>query len=71
MSSSQIHLVKLILSEHFGSVVEKVAVHLLKKGPTPLKIIASDVGLKLDQVSLGLCMGFGCVDFCWTSTPVF
>ncbi|XP_022111432.1 DNA-directed RNA polymerase III subunit RPC3-like isoform X2 [Acanthaster planci] len=56
MSVCQIHLVSLLIKEHFGDIVEKVCTHLIKNGAKPLRIASQETGLKLDQVRKALCV---------------
>ncbi len=52
MAVNQIQLCSLILREFQGEIVEKVGVYLIKKDETPLRIIAQETSLKLEQVLL-------------------
>ena len=51
MSKFQISLCSLILKEHFGDVVEKVGVYLIKKGLTPFKVIVQETALSSEKVN--------------------
>lgn len=54
MTQVEIKLASLLLGEHFGEIVEKVGTHLVRAGGQPLRMIAHEVGLPLDQVSIDL-----------------
>ncbi|XP_048669849.1 DNA-directed RNA polymerase III subunit RPC3 isoform X2 [Marmota marmota marmota] len=56
MTQSEIKLCSLLLQEHFGEIVEKVGVHLIRTGSQPLRVIAHDTGTSLDQVRKALCV---------------
>lgn len=50
MTQAEIKLCSLLLQEHFGEIVEKIGVHLIRTGSQPLRVIAHDTGTSLDQV---------------------
>lgn len=50
MTQAEIKLSSLLLSEHFGEIVEKIGTHLIRMGSQPLRMIAHDTGMSLDQV---------------------
>lgn len=52
MTQAEIKLCSLLLQEHFGEIVEKIGVHLIRTGSQPLRIIAHDTKTSLDQVCL-------------------
>ena len=52
MSREKINLCSFVLSEYYGPICEKVGVYLLKNGPCPIKLIANNCDLKLNQVLL-------------------
>lgn len=52
MTQAEIKLCSLLLQEHFGEIVEKIGVHLIRTGSQPLRVIAHDTGTSLDQVCL-------------------
>ncbi|KAJ6651353.1 hypothetical protein lerEdw1_021052 [Lerista edwardsae] len=56
MTQVEIKLASLLLCEHFGKIVEKVGTHLVRAGGQPLRMIAHEVGLPLDQVRKALCV---------------
>lgn len=56
MTQAEIKLCSLLLQEHFGEIVEKIGVHLIRTGSQPLKVIAHDTGTSLDQVKKALCV---------------
>uniref|UniRef100_A0A8C5K8K7 DNA-directed RNA polymerase III subunit RPC3 n=1 Tax=Jaculus jaculus TaxID=51337 RepID=A0A8C5K8K7_JACJA len=56
MTQAEIKLCSLLLQEHFGEIVEKVGVHLIRTGSQPLRAIAHDTGTSLDQVKKALCV---------------
>ncbi|OWF46957.1 DNA-directed RNA polymerase III subunit RPC3 [Mizuhopecten yessoensis] len=56
MSQDRNALCCLILQEHFGELISKVAQVLLKKGPCILKYILVESGLQLKQVKKLLCL---------------
>lgn len=56
MTQAEIKLCSLLLQEHFGEIVEKIGVHLIRTGSQPLKVIARDTGTSLDQVKKALCV---------------
>ena len=51
MSLSETNLCGRLLKEHYGDVLEKIGLHLAKKGPSPVGIIAKDTSLKVEQVT--------------------
>lgn len=52
MTQAEIKLCSLLLQEHFGEIVEKIGVHLIRTGSQPLRMIAHDTRTSLDQVCL-------------------
>uniref|UniRef100_A0A8C3SYF0 DNA-directed RNA polymerase III subunit RPC3 n=1 Tax=Chelydra serpentina TaxID=8475 RepID=A0A8C3SYF0_CHESE len=56
MTQAEIKLCSLLLQEHFGEIVEKIGTHLIKTGSQPLRVIANDTGMSLDQVKKALCV---------------
>ncbi|XP_004397368.1 PREDICTED: DNA-directed RNA polymerase III subunit RPC3-like [Odobenus rosmarus divergens] len=56
MARAEIKLCSLLLQEHFGEIVEKIGVHLIRTGSQPLRVIAHNTGTLLDQVKKALCM---------------
>ena len=52
MTQAEIKLCSLLLQEHFGEIVEKIGVHLIRTGSQPLRVIAHDTRTSLDQVCL-------------------
>ncbi|XP_072625532.1 DNA-directed RNA polymerase III subunit RPC3 isoform X3 [Canis lupus baileyi] len=56
MTQAEIKLCSLLLQEHFGEIVEKIGVHLIRTGSQPLRVIAHDTGTSLDQVKKALCV---------------
>ncbi|XP_053226099.1 DNA-directed RNA polymerase III subunit RPC3 isoform X3 [Podarcis raffonei] len=56
MTQAEIKLSSLLLSEHFGDIVEKIGTHLIRMGSQPLRMIAHDTGMSLDQVRKALCV---------------
>lgn len=52
MTQAEIKLCSLLLQEHFGEIVEKIGVHLVRTGSQPLRVIAHDTKASLDQVCL-------------------
>lgn len=50
MSLDQMVTCGLVLREHLGEVTEKVGVYLMRKGATPMGLIAKDTELPLEQV---------------------
>ncbi|XP_070542428.1 DNA-directed RNA polymerase III subunit RPC3-like [Ptychodera flava] len=56
MSGVQIRLAALLLRDHYGEIVEKVGTYLIKHGARPLRLIAQENAVKLDQVRKALCV---------------
>nr|KAF6414024.1 RNA polymerase III subunit C [Molossus molossus] len=56
MTQAEIKLCSLLLQEHFGEIVEKIGVHLIRTGSQPLRVIAHDTRTPLDQVKKALCV---------------
>nr|XP_048303592.1 DNA-directed RNA polymerase III subunit RPC3 [Myodes glareolus] len=56
MTQAEIKLCSLLLQEHFGEIVEKIGVHLIRTGSQPLRIIVRDTKTSLDQVKKALCV---------------
>ncbi|XP_005885018.1 PREDICTED: DNA-directed RNA polymerase III subunit RPC3 isoform X2 [Myotis brandtii] len=56
MTQAEIKLCSLLLQEHFGEIVEKIGVHLIRTGSQPLRVIAHDTRTSPDQVKKALCV---------------
>ncbi|XP_062847804.1 DNA-directed RNA polymerase III subunit RPC3 [Trichomycterus rosablanca] len=56
MTAQEVRLCSLLLREHFGEVVEKVGVHLLRSGALNLRVLAHETSLSLDLVKKSLCV---------------
>uniref|UniRef100_A0A8C6JPR6 DNA-directed RNA polymerase III subunit RPC3 n=1 Tax=Melopsittacus undulatus TaxID=13146 RepID=A0A8C6JPR6_MELUD len=56
MTQAELKLCSLLLREHFGDIVETIGTFLIRSGPQPLRLIAADTGLLLDQVRKALCV---------------
>ncbi|NXC00459.1 RPC3 polymerase, partial [Orthonyx spaldingii] len=56
MTQAELRLCSLLLQEHFGEIVEKVGISLLRTGPRPLRLLVGDTGLLPDQVKKALCV---------------
>nr|KAF6316409.1 RNA polymerase III subunit C [Pipistrellus kuhlii] len=56
MTQAEIKLCSLLLQEHFGEIVEKIGVHLIRTGSQPLRVIVHDTKTSLDQVKKALCV---------------
>ncbi|XP_068180424.1 DNA-directed RNA polymerase III subunit RPC3 [Antennarius striatus] len=56
MTAQEVRLCGLLLREHFGEVVEKVGVHLLRSGTQNLRAIFHETGISLDLVKKTLCV---------------
>ncbi|KAJ8354840.1 hypothetical protein SKAU_G00224070 [Synaphobranchus kaupii] len=56
MTVQEVRLCGLLLQEHFGEVVEKVGVHLLRTGAQTLRAIAHESDTPLDLVKKSLCV---------------
>ncbi|KAM5294910.1 DNA-directed RNA polymerase III subunit RPC3 isoform 3-T3 [Glossophaga mutica] len=56
MTQAEIKLCSLLLQEHFGEIVEKIGVHLIRTGSQPIRVIVHDTGTSLDQVKKALCV---------------
>uniref|UniRef100_A0ACB8G7Y9 DNA-directed RNA polymerase III subunit RPC3 n=1 Tax=Sphaerodactylus townsendi TaxID=933632 RepID=A0ACB8G7Y9_9SAUR len=56
MTQAEIKLSSLLLCEHFGEIVEKIGTHLIRMGSQPLRMMAHDTGMSLDQVRKALCV---------------
>lgn len=52
MTAQEVRLCGLLLREHFGEVVEKVGVHLLRSGTLNLRALANETVTSLDLVTL-------------------
>ena len=50
MSASQLRLVSYILKEHYGEIVEKVGLNILRKGWITIGNIKQDIGLAISKV---------------------
>jgi len=51
MSKSQLALCSYILSDYYGKVVEKVAIHLAKNGSSTVRLIAKKTDYSVKEVS--------------------
>lgn len=51
MSASQLRLSSHILKEHYGEIVEKVGLNIIRNGWTTLACIKKDSGLSISKVS--------------------
>lgn len=51
MTAQEMRLCGLLLREHFGEVVEKVGVHLLRSGTLNLRALAHETSTSLDLVT--------------------
>lgn len=56
MTQAEIKLCSLLLREHFGEIVERVGTLLVRAGAQPLRMLAGDTGLSLEQVKKALCV---------------
>ncbi|TSR75299.1 DNA-directed RNA polymerase III subunit RPC3 [Bagarius yarrelli] len=56
MTAQEVRLCSLLLKEHFGEVVEKVGVHLLRSGTLNLRALAHETMTSLDLVKKCLCV---------------
>ncbi|KAG8010034.1 DNA-directed RNA polymerase III subunit RPC3 [Nibea albiflora] len=56
MTAQELRLCGLLLREHFGEVVAKVATHLLRSGAQNLRTIIHETGISLDLVKKSLCV---------------
>ncbi|XP_035870973.1 DNA-directed RNA polymerase III subunit RPC3 isoform X3 [Phyllostomus discolor] len=56
MTQAEIKLCSLLLQEHFGEIVEKIGVHLIRTGSQPIRVIVHDTRTSLDQVKKALCV---------------
>lgn len=56
MTTQEVRLCGLLLQEHFGEVVEKVAIHLLRSGVLNLRALVHETKLPLDLVKKSLCV---------------
>ncbi|XP_037309833.2 DNA-directed RNA polymerase III subunit RPC3 [Pungitius pungitius] len=56
MTAQEVRLCGLLLREHFGEVVEKVGIHLLRGGAQNIRIIIHETGISLDLVKKSLCV---------------
>lgn len=56
MTQAEIKLCSLLLREHFGEIVERVGTLLVRAGTQPLRMLAGDTGLSLEQVKKALCV---------------
>lgn len=52
MTTQEVRLCGLLLREHFGEVVEKVGVHLLRSGTLSLRALAHETSTSLDLVAI-------------------
>lgn len=52
MTSQEVRLCGLLLREHFGEVVEKVGVYLLRSGTLSMRALAHETKTSLDLVTL-------------------
>uniref|UniRef100_A0A8C6YGH3 DNA-directed RNA polymerase III subunit RPC3 n=1 Tax=Naja naja TaxID=35670 RepID=A0A8C6YGH3_NAJNA len=56
MTQAEIKLCSLLLCEHFGEIVEKVGMQLIRMGGQTLWMISQNTGMLLDQVRKALCV---------------
>lgn len=56
MTQVEIKLCSLLLREHFGEIVETVGTHLIRTGGQPLRLVAHEVKMPLEQVRKALCV---------------
>uniref|UniRef100_V9KPL2 DNA-directed RNA polymerase III subunit RPC3 n=1 Tax=Callorhinchus milii TaxID=7868 RepID=V9KPL2_CALMI len=56
MTQAAGRLCSLLLREHYGEIVERVGSHLIRTGGQPLRVIASDTGVSVEQVKKALCV---------------
>ncbi|KAF3691973.1 DNA-directed RNA polymerase III subunit RPC3 [Channa argus] len=56
MTAQEVRLCGLLLREHFGEVVEKVGIHMLRNGTQNLRTILHETGTSLDLVKKSLCV---------------
>ncbi|KAM4580747.1 DNA-directed RNA polymerase III subunit RPC3 [Odontesthes bonariensis] len=56
MTTQEVRLCGLLLREHFGDVVEKVGIHLLRSGTHNLRTVVNETGLSVDLVKKSLCV---------------
>ncbi|XP_061572888.1 DNA-directed RNA polymerase III subunit RPC3 [Cololabis saira] len=56
MTAQEVRLCGLLLREHFGELVEKVATHLLRSGAQSLRTIVHETGISVDLVKKSLCV---------------
>uniref|UniRef100_A0A0B8RPK6 DNA-directed RNA polymerase III subunit RPC3 n=1 Tax=Philothamnus irregularis TaxID=1899461 RepID=A0A0B8RPK6_9SAUR len=56
MTQAEIKLCSLLLCEHFGEIVEKVGMQLIRMGGQTLWMISQNTGMSLDQVRKALCV---------------
>ncbi|KAM6910643.1 DNA-directed RNA polymerase III subunit RPC3 [Xenentodon cancila] len=56
MTAQEVRLCGLLLQEHFGEVVEKVAIHLLRSGAQSLRTMVHETGISGDLVKKSLCV---------------
>lgn len=56
MTAQEVQLCSLLLREHFGDVVEKVGIHLLRAGALSLRALAHETSVPLDLVKKCLCV---------------
>ncbi|XP_072038379.1 DNA-directed RNA polymerase III subunit RPC3-like [Amphiura filiformis] len=56
MSAIEVQVASRILKEHYGDIVDKVCTQLIKYGSTPLRPLAQELSLKVDQVKKALCV---------------
>ncbi|CAG6015361.1 unnamed protein product [Menidia menidia] len=56
MTTQEVRLCGLLLREHFGEVVEKVAIQLLRNGAQNLRTIVHETGISADLVKKSLCV---------------
>ncbi|CAB3981280.1 DNA-directed RNA polymerase III subunit RPC3 [Paramuricea clavata] len=56
MSASQLRLSSHILKEHYGEIVEKVGLNILRKGWTTIASIKQDTGLAISKIKKSICI---------------
>ncbi|XP_030640568.1 DNA-directed RNA polymerase III subunit RPC3 [Chanos chanos] len=56
MAAQEVRLCGLLLQEHFGEVVEKIGIHLLRSGALNLRAVVQETNTSLDLVKKSLCV---------------
>lgn len=65
MTAQEVRLCGLLLREHFGEVVEKIGVHLLRSGTLNLRALAHETSTPLDLVTLAFLIIHVCCVLIW------